>query len=68
MSEDDLDGKSRIKLRHTSIKRKKVCPRCLSDLEVASPFGGWLIPQEYKCKTCGYYGTVALEFTEREKA
>jgi len=61
LQEDDSNDKLRIKLRHTSIKKRKICPKCLSDLEIASPFGGWLIPQEYRCKVCGYHGPIALE-------
>ncbi|MEM2872859.1 MAG: hypothetical protein QXD82_01675 [Nitrososphaerales archaeon] len=61
MQEDGSNENLKIRFRRTSIKRRKLCPKCLSDLEIASPFGGWLIPQEYKCKACGYHGPIALE-------
>ncbi|MCP8323855.1 MAG: hypothetical protein L6N96_06750 [Candidatus Methylarchaceae archaeon HK02M2] len=65
MLEDELkDRKMKVVLRHTSIKRRKVCPKCLCDLEMIPPFWGWLIPQEYRCKSCGYSGHVFVEPAE----
>ena len=39
----------------------KLCPRCLKPLQRGSKFGGWLVPQDYVCPSCGYRGTVFLE-------
>ena len=39
----------------------KVCPRCLKPLKGGSELGGWLVPQDYYCESCGYRGTVYLE-------
>lgn len=39
----------------------KYCPRCLKPLQRGSKFGGWLIPQDYYCSSCGYRGTLFLE-------
>jgi len=39
----------------------RLCPRCLKPLQRGSRFGGWLIPQDYVCGSCGYRGTVFLE-------
>jgi hypothetical protein len=64
LQEDSFDNGLKLRLHHAPIKKRKLCPKCLSDLEIASPFGGWLIPQEYKCKACGYYGPIALETTD----
>ncbi|MEM3437361.1 MAG: hypothetical protein QXP55_02340 [Nitrososphaerales archaeon] len=61
MREDCYNNNLEIRLHYTPIKKRKLCPKCLSDLELDSPFSGWLIPQEYRCKNCGYHGPIALE-------
>ncbi|MCP8304442.1 MAG: hypothetical protein H3Z50_03100 [archaeon] len=69
MSEDKTeDKKLKFVLRHASIKGRKVCPICLGDLEMVPPFWGWLMPQEYRCKACGYQGPVFVEPAEQEDA
>jgi len=64
--EKDPKDKLKVSLRHASIKRKKVCPKCFGDLVMSPPFWGWLMPQEYRCKACGYHGTVFLEPDEQK--
>lgn len=39
----------------------KLCINCLSPLQKGSELGGWLVPQDYYCKNCGYKGYVYLE-------
>ncbi len=50
-----------IRIRRVISKKKKICPRCLKELKNTSNLGGWLLPQEYICRSCGYQGSVALE-------
>jgi len=33
----------------------------LEEIYTDNPYSGWLIPEEYYCKKCGYVGKVALE-------
>jgi hypothetical protein len=44
----------------------KLCPRCLKPLERGTRLGGWLVPQDYYCTSCGYRGTVYLEKSRTE--
>jgi len=53
-----VDG---IKIRRVISKKKKLCPQCLKEVKSTSNLGGWLLPQEYSCNSCGYFGSVALE-------
>lgn len=51
-----------VKIRRVFSKKKKLCPQCLKEMKpTSSSLGGWLIPQEYVCRSCGYHGFVALE-------
>ncbi|MCD6348711.1 MAG: hypothetical protein J7L91_03720 [Candidatus Korarchaeota archaeon] len=49
-------GKKRKTIRIT------ICPICGStNIRKASPFSGWLLPEEYVCLDCGYRGPVVAE-------
>jgi len=40
----------------------KLCPRCHSkNIRLSSVFDGWLTPEVYVCKDCGYRGPLVLE-------
>jgi len=39
----------------------RLCPRCLKPLKQATTLGGWLVPQDYYCPSCGYAGMVYFE-------
>jgi len=51
----------RLVRRNPSKPVTKYCVNCLSPLEKDSELGGWLVPQDYYCKKCGYRGYVYLE-------
>jgi len=61
LTEDIGDDKPRVSIRRTLKPKVKLCPRCLKKVRPASSLGGWLIPQEYICDSCGYRGPVAIE-------
>jgi len=49
-----------------SLKREEegmiVCPRCASSsIQRTSALDGWLLPEHFTCKECGYSGYLALE-------
>lgn len=49
-------GKSKRTIKIT------VCPICGStNIMKASPFSGWLLPEEYICLNCGYRGPIVAE-------
>jgi|TARA_B100001971_G_C18098432_1_gene487440 tRNA(Ile2) C34 agmatinyltransferase TiaS len=52
---------NKIKIRRVISKKKKLCPQCLKEVKSTSNLGGWLLPQEYSCNSCGYFGSIALE-------
>lgn len=54
-------GKPRVARKSPLIPMAKLCPRCLKTLQKGSKLGGWLVPQDYYCESCGYKGTVFLE-------
>ncbi|MCL4437140.1 MAG: hypothetical protein M1503_04705 [Thaumarchaeota archaeon] len=60
-SSDGEESPPRVSIHWRLSKKKKICPKCLNELKVASSLGGWLLPQEYVCGSCGYRGSVALE-------
>jgi hypothetical protein len=60
-SEDADEGMPRLVRRNPSKPVIKYCVNCLSPLEKGSELGGWLVPQDYYCKKCGYKGYVYLE-------
>jgi hypothetical protein len=60
-SEDPEEGMPRLVRRNPSKLVVKYCVNCLSPLEKGSELGGWLVPQDYYCKKCGYKGYVYLE-------
>ena len=63
-----LEGDYKPKLVRRSLAgRKKLCPRCLSELTIATSVSGWLVPNYYFCPKCGYSGYVALENVPAEK-
>jgi hypothetical protein len=39
----------------------RLCPKCLKPLKRGSKLGGWLVPQDYYCESCGYRGIIFLE-------
>ena len=47
--------------RNPSKPVTKFCINCLTPLEKGTALGGWLLPQDYYCKNCGYRGFVYLE-------
>ena len=51
----------RLVRRNPSKPVTKFCINCLTPLEKGSELGGWLLPQDYYCKNCGYRGYVYLE-------
>ena len=64
-SESD-EAMPRLVRRNPSKPVTKFCINCLSPLEKGSELGGWLLPQDYYCKKCGYKGYVYLEDRRRE--
>ncbi|MGA2665731.1 MAG: hypothetical protein ABSF83_12400 [Nitrososphaerales archaeon] len=59
---DDADvGKPRLVRRKVFENRPRLCPVCLTPLKKLSGLGGWLIPQDYLCPSCGYRGYAFLE-------
>ena len=60
MSEDD-ERVPRVVRRNPTAPAPKLCPRCLSVLSRGSGLGGWLVPQDYYCTSCGYKGYAFLE-------
>jgi len=67
-SSSEIEPEFKIKLkRRTLAGRKKFCPKCLSELKLASAISGWLVPEYYGCSKCGYVGYVALEAMPKEK-
>ncbi|HUI86123.1 MAG TPA: hypothetical protein VLY21_03080 [Nitrososphaerales archaeon] len=54
-------GKPRMARRSPLVPSTKLCPRCLKPLKKGSQLGGWLVPQDFYCESCGYKGTVFLE-------
>ncbi len=65
---DETAPEVKIKLKRRKLSgRKKLCPKCLSQLVLASPLSGWLVPEYYGCPKCGYSGYVALEEVPKEK-
>ncbi|TMQ00219.1 MAG: hypothetical protein E6K99_03070 [Thaumarchaeota archaeon] len=65
-SEKERGGGPRLVRRSPLTPRQRLCPRCLSALSRGSKLGGWLIPQDFFCPTCGYKGTVFLESSEEK--
>ena len=61
MSQDSDEGMPRLVRRNPSKPVTKLCINCLSPLSKGSELGGWLVPQDYYCKNCGYKGYVYLE-------
>lgn len=59
--QDADEAVPRIVRRNPSKPVAKYCVNCLSLLEKGSQLGGWLVPQDYYCKNCGYKGYVYLE-------
>jgi transposase-like protein len=59
-------GEPRITRRSPLTPTVKLCPRCLKPLQKGSKLGGWLVPQDYYCTSCGYKGTVFLEKSSSE--
>jgi hypothetical protein len=59
-SEPDEAG-ARFVRRSPLLPTVKLCPKCLKPLTAGSELGGWLIPQDYYCTSCGYRGSVYLE-------
>jgi len=55
------DGEPHIARRSPLEPVTKLCPKCMEPLQRGSKFGGWLIPQDYYCSSCGYRGVVYLE-------
>ena len=54
-------GRPRIVRRSPLAPSLKLCPRCTNPLDRGSKLGGWLVPQDYYCTSCGYTGTIFLE-------
>jgi hypothetical protein len=61
LSQDSEEGLPRIVRRNPAKPVVKLCVNCLSPLEKGSELGGWLVPQDYYCRKCGYKGYVYLE-------
>jgi len=51
----------RLVRRKVFENRPRLCPVCLGRLQKLSGLGGWLIPQDYLCPSCGYRGYAFLE-------
>jgi hypothetical protein len=68
LPQDVDEGLPRIVRRNPSKPVTKLCINCLSPLERGSELGGWLVPQDYYCKNCGYKGYVYLEDRRSEDA
>jgi hypothetical protein len=60
-SQDADERVPRIVRRNPSKPVTKLCVNCLAPLYAGSELGGWLVPQDYYCKKCGYKGYVYLE-------
>ena len=49
--------------------RIQVCPKCKSvEIERANPVSGWLTPDEWLCRKCGYMGFVVYAIDTEDKA
>jgi hypothetical protein len=66
-SKSETEFKIKIKRRGLA-GRKKLCPQCLSELSIATSVSGWLVPNYYFCRHCGYSGYVAFENAPKEKS
>lgn len=58
---DEEAEEPRLTRKNPFLYSKKLCPRCLTQLQSGSELGGWLVPQDYYCPKCGYTGTLYLE-------
>lgn len=67
LPKDADEAVPRIVRRNPSKPVAKFCVNCLSRLEKGSALGGWLVPQDYYCKNCGYKGYVYLEDRRSEE-
>ena len=57
-----------IKRKRKNSKEFKACPLCLS-LSIKQhkdSYSGWLAPQQYICKDCGYFGPGYIVLDEEE--
>jgi hypothetical protein len=61
LSQDADEGLPRVVRRNPTKLVAKFCVNCLSPLEKGSELGGWLVPQDYYCRNCGYKGYVYVE-------
>lgn len=43
-------------------KTVRLCPKCrLAKLHLLTNVSGWLAPQKFECKECGYHGSFFVE-------
>jgi hypothetical protein len=68
LSQDGDEGLPRVVRRNPTKLVTKLCVNCLTPLVRGSELGGWLVPQDYFCKNCGYKGYVYLEDRRSEDA
>jgi hypothetical protein len=66
LSNDADESGPRIVRRNPTKLTKKLCVNCLNPLDKGSELGGWLVPQDYYCRNCGYKGYVYLEDRREE--
>ena len=57
----ELEALVKIKIRQANFKKKKLCPRCLKEVNLVPSNLAGILPTEYLCNSCGYQGSVVLE-------
>jgi hypothetical protein len=49
------------------MKKLRICPNCKQPkLKIAFNVSGWLSPDCFECKNCGYLGSLYLEIDPNE--
>ncbi|MHA1105119.1 MAG: hypothetical protein ACTSPN_05285 [Promethearchaeota archaeon] len=49
------------------MKEVRICPKCKQPkLKLALNVSGWLSPDYFECKNCGYLGSLYLEIDPNE--
>ena len=49
------------------MKKLRICPKCKQPkLRTALNVSGWLSPDYFECKNCGYLGSLYLEINSDE--
>jgi transposase-like protein len=55
-------------VKHQKSTAHMFCPRCGSPrLSLSSSLEYWLLPQQYTCKDCGYFGALYMTLEKEEE-